>query len=506
MTTNEVFKKYTTDQTWNKIVDYKNVSEMWISCVNSYGDKDAVCDGQTYTYSQIDKEVRAMRAYLHSAGIKAGDNVGMFIPNGISFVITFLAITTLGGVAVLLPPHLDEQTLFGCTHKFSLKYLVYSSLLEQKTQFTAQRNPAVKLLQDGLRSEEDIPAVDVDGQSPCAVLFTGGTTGRSKGALLSHKAVMLGTKNGCYGIKEIFNQRYLLVLPLTHVFGLIRNMLTCFYTGSCLYICKNNKDMFKDIAIFKPTTMVLVPALVELALNLSKQFGRNMFGQDLKTIICGASAVSPYLIRECDKIGITLLAGYGLTESANLVSGNPESLKKPESVGYIYGGMEYKIVDDELWLKGDNMMIGYVGEPEENQSSYQDGYFKTGDLVRMDEEGFLYITGRKKEIIVLSSGENISPAEIEIKFSSIDGISDCLVYEEEQNGKSFLTLEVLPRSAFLKANGITDTEGYLKQKINEVNLALPSFMRINKIVIRTSDFIRSPSMKIVRNQNGANKK
>ena len=196
MTTNEVFKKYTTDQTWNKIVDYKNVSEMWISCVNSYGDKDAVCDGQTYTYSQIDKEVRAMRAYLHSAGIKAGDNVGMFIPNGISFVITFLAITTLGGVAVLLPPHLDEQTLF-----------VYSSLLEQKTQFTAQRNPAVKLLQDGLRSEEDIPAVDVDGQSPCAVLFTGGTTGRSKGALLSHKAVMLGTKNGCYGIKEIFNQR-----------------------------------------------------------------------------------------------------------------------------------------------------------------------------------------------------------------------------------------------------------------------------------------------------------
>jgi long-chain acyl-CoA synthetase len=260
--------------------------------------------------------------------------------------------------------------------------------------------------------------------------------------------------------------------------------------------------MFKEIAVFKPTIMVLVPALAEMALNLSKQFGRNMLGADMKTIICGAAAVSPYLVREYDKFGVALLPGYGLTESANLVSGNPEALQKPDSVGYIYDGMEYKIVDGELWLKGINMMDGYVGEPEENAIAYEDGWFKTGDLVRMDEEGFLYITGRKKEIIVLSSGENISPAELETKFGALDTVQDCLVYEEN----NVLTVEILPRMTVVKALGIEDVEGHLKKCINEINDTLPSFMRVNKVVIRTTDFVRSPSMKIVRNQNANDKK
>ena len=103
--------------------------------------------------------------------------------------------------------------------------------------------------------------------------------------------------------------------------------MTSLYTGSDLFICRNNKDMFRDIAVFKPTIIVLVPAVAEMALNLTKQFHKNMLG-DIKTVICGAAKVAPYLISEYDKIGIQLLAGYGLTESSNLVSGNPESLKK----------------------------------------------------------------------------------------------------------------------------------------------------------------------------------
>lgn len=251
----------------------------------------------------------------------------------------------------------------------------------------------------------------------------------------------------------------------------------------------------------RPTIMVIVPALAEMALNLSRQFGRNMLGPDLKTIICGAATVAPYLVHEYDKLGIALLPGYGLTESANLVSGNPEALKKSASVGFIYDGMEYKIVDGELWLKGVNMMEGYVGEPEENANAYEDGWFKTGDLVRIDEEGFLYIVGRKKEIIVLPSGENVSPAEIEAKFGEIDAVQDCLVYENKETGRSGLVLEVYPRKAVLAAMQIADTEKYLREEINKVNESLPSEQRINKIVIRETDFVRSPSMKIVREQN-----
>ncbi len=498
MITNEVFKKYTSEETWNKIVDYQSVSEMWASCVQNYADKTAIVDGKEYTYSEIDQKVSAMRVALLEKGVGAGDRVGVFMPNSVSFAIAFLAITTLGAVAALLPPHLDQTAVFGCSLKFGLKAIVYADAFIEKMSFIAQKNPAVILISENAQGQSKVGMVEVNGDAPCVIIFTGGTTGKNKGALLSNRAIMRGVKNGCFGIKEIFGLRYFLVLPLTHVFGLVRNLLTCLYTGSSIFICKNNKDMFKDIAVYKPSIMVLVPALAEMALNLSKQFKRNMLGEDMKTIICGASAVSPYLVKEYAQIGITLLPGYGLTESANLVSGNPEALKKPDSVGYIYEGMEYKIVNDELWLKGVNMMDGYVGEPEENQISYEDGYFKTGDLVRIDEEGFLYITGRKKEVIVLPSGENISPAEVEGKFNELDIVQDCLITLEND----VLALQVLPRMSVLGLLAKDSPQEYLKEQLNKVNDALPSFQRVSKIVIRTSDFVRSPSMKIVRNQNG----
>ena len=504
MSTN-IFENYTSKETFERIVDYANVTEMWEHSVKTYGDDVAIVDGESYTYAALDAQVSAFRTVLKEAGIAPGSLIGVLCPNSVGFVKAFLAAATYGVPSVLLPAHLDAMTVFGCAMNFGMKAIVYDEALADKVAILKEKNPAVALIPSSATAATATPAISVPTQTLCTILFTGGTTGKSKGAKLSHRAVMAGTRNGCYGIQNVFGERYLLVLPLTHVFGLIRNLLTSLYTGSALYICRNNKDMFRDIAVFKPTIMVIVPALAEMALNLSKQFGRNMLGEDLKTIICGAAAVPPYLIREYDKLGISLLPGYGLTESANLVSGNPEALKKPESVGYIYPGMDYKIVDGELWLKGENMMDGYVS-PDENAIAYEDGWFKTGDLVKIDEEGFLYITGRIKEIIVLSSGENVSPAELEVKFYAIDAIQDCLVFDMEENGRQILALEVLPRMASIKANGIEDVEGYLKAEIQKVNETLPSFEKINKIIIRDTDFVRTPAMKIARNLNGNVKK
>lgn len=496
-----VFDKYTSAQTLSKIVDYPTVADMWAHSVKTYPNNIAIVDRGEYTYLALDEEVAKFRTVLKNHGVKLGDRVGIYIPNGIDFVKAFLAITTLGAVAVLMPPHLDEVTVFGCSFKFSLSALVYDNTLSAKLGMLKEKNPAVVTVASDETAEDKTDAVCVDTNSPCAILFTGGTTGKSKGALLSHRAVMRGAKNGCYGVWDVFEQRIFLVLPLTHVFGLIRNMLTSLYTGSTLYICRNNKDMFREIAVFKPTVLVLVPALAEMALNLSKQFGKNLLGNDIKYIICGASTVAPYLVTEYHNIGVTLLPGYGLTESANLVSGNPEALKKPDSVGFIYPGMDYKIVDGELCLKGVNMMDGYIGEDESAIVYDEEGYFKTGDLVRIDEEGFLYITGRKKEIIVLSSGENVSPAEVEAKFYAIDGIQDCLVYELG----GVLALEILPRVAVLKEKGIQDVEAYIKEQVQTVNPTLPPFAQISKIIIRDKDFVRSPSMKILRGQQNNDK-
>ena len=224
-----------------------------------------------------------------------------------------------------------------------------------------------------------------------------------------------------------------------------------------------------------------------------------MLGDSLKYIIAGAAAVSPYLIKEYEtQLGVKLLQGYGLTESANLVSGNPESLRKPDSVGLPYPHQEFKIVDGELWLKGLNMMDGYVGEDETGVYS-EDGWFKTGDLVRIDDEGFLYITGRIKEIIVLPNGENISPAEVEVPFNKPDFIQDSQVFEDvDENGAHFLSLEVVPRAAILEKLGVDNPMEFVKKELEKINQSLDPYQRVQKIVVRTSDFERTPSMKIKR--------
>jgi long-chain acyl-CoA synthetase len=310
---------------------------------------------------------------------------------------------------------------------------------------------------------------------------------------------MKGTVNGCYGLKNVFGQRYLLVLPLSHVFGLIRNLMTSLYSGSVLCICRNPKDMFKDIAVYRPTCIVMVPALAELGLTLSKKFNKNMFGEDMKSIICGAAAIPAYLIEEYDKMGIELLGGYGLTESANLVSGNPISRQKPSSVGLMYPDQEYRIVEGELQLKGDNMMDCYVGSDEDNKNAYEDGWFRTGDLVRMDEEGFLYIVGRIKEIIVLGTGENISPAELEEKFNALTTVQCSQVFEAVgESGKHILALEVVPRLTELAKLQLEDPNAYLMTQLKQVNESLPTYQKVSRIVIRDTDFERTPAMKIKR--------
>lgn len=501
MTTDSIFRKYTDSETFSKIIDHSCITKMWEHSVKNYeGNISIVDNGRQFTYGQLDRQVAEMRRILSENGVKKGSLVGIYIPNSFEFVKAFLAVTTMGAAAVLLPCHLDAVTVLGCSLKFGLSAVIYDDSLKENLKLTKEKNPAISLIEASATCESTAPSVCCAPEELCTVLFTGGTTGKSKGARLSHRAVLAGVKNGCYGISEIFEQKYFLVLPLTHVFGLIRNLLTALYTGSSMFICRNNKDMFRDIAQFKPTVMVLVPALAEMALGLSKQFGRNMLGEELRWIICGAATVAPYLVTEYDKLGILLLPGYGLTESANLVSGNPEAIRKPDSVGLIYPDMDCKIVDGELWLKGVNMMDGYV-DGEENSIAYsEDGYFKTGDLARIDDEGFLYITGRIKEIIVLSTGENISPAEIENLFYGIDEIQDCLVYADRTGEGEVLAIEILPRASVLQNANVVDIEAYMKKVTAEINAKLPPFQRISKVVVRSTDFARSPSMKILRNK------
>ena len=490
------FLAYGTQEEFDLVMqDDASVVAMWSRCAKAYANNVAIVDGQDYTYAQIDSDVAHLRGALHQQGIKKGSRVGIILPNSYAFVKAFLATVTSGAVAVLLPPHLDEKAVYGLSMKFGLAAVIYDDSTADKTQLA--KNLPIKLIH-AETSAKAVPSVACVKTDPCAVLFTGGTTGKSKGVLLNHGAVLRGTINGCYGCKHILDQRYLLLIPLTHVFGLIRNLLTTLYTRSTLRICRNMKDMFREMAVFKPTVLIMVPALAEMSINLSKQMkaGAGLFGGQLRYIVCGASAVPPHLIKEYREIGITLLAGYGLTESANLVSGNPDTTYKPDSVGLPYPGQYLRVVDGELWIKGDHVMDCYLNEEEETRAAMEDGWFKTGDLVRIDEEGYIFIVGRIKEVIVLDSGEKVSPAELEFAFCAPDYINDAMVYDERTDaGRQILVLEVVLRPGF------TVSEEEVKAEMNKINATLPSHMRVSKIIVRTEDFPRSPSMKKLRKMN-----
>lgn len=493
----EQFRPYTRPDHFERIVEMDTVSEMWQKSVAAYSDTVAIVDdGREFTYAAIDEDIKGFRTLIKA---DAPVRVGIYVKNSYEFVRAYLATVTLGHTAVIFPPQLDPMTVFGCCMKFGVSKLIYGDDLRDNTAIVEQKRPDIALISASAVCDEQTELVETKKETPCVIMFTGGTTGKSKGALLSNGAVMQGTVNSCYGCYEVFGERYLLVLPLSHVFGLIRNLMASLYSGSTLFICRNNKDMFRDIAMFRPTILVFVPALCEMALTLSKQFGKNMLGDSLKYIIAGAAAVSPYLITEYKRaFNITLLAGYGLTESANLVSGNVESLKKPDSVGLPYPNQELKIVDGELLIKGANMMDGYIGEEEEGV--YDDeGFFKTGDLVRVDDDGFLYITGRTKEIIVLPSGENISPAELEAHFNAPDFITASQVFEDvTESGAHILALEVVPRMTELKSLDLEDPAAYITAELEKINMTLQPYERVSRIVIRDSDFERTPSMKIKR--------
>ena len=201
---NEKFAKYTDAATFSKIVDYANVTEMWNHSVSEYPNNVAIVDGAEYTYSALDAEVAKFRTVYRNNGVTPGSLIAIICPNSVGFVKAFLAASTYALPAVLLPAHLDAATVFGITYKFGLKAVVYDESLEEKVSVVKEKLPGVALIKSSDTAEEKTPAIPVPSETPCVFIFTGGTTGKSKAARLSHRAVLAGTKNGCYGIKDVF--------------------------------------------------------------------------------------------------------------------------------------------------------------------------------------------------------------------------------------------------------------------------------------------------------------
>lgn len=453
---------------------------------------------RTITYAQMSSDIARKRTVLNNLGLAKGDRVAIMDNTTPELVEAFLAVTSAGYTAIILPVQLPTPAIQGSLKKFGAKAILYGEAFKEKIgDVNAKTVPITE------QSDVESPAAKVDKDDPAAIFFTGGTTGAPKGAVLPHRAIMRGSFNGVYSPgHQLGCQTYACVLPLSHIFGLIRSTMSALYTGSKWVALPTIKDTIAKFPVIRPTCLVAVPGICEILLGLTKMYGVGFLGGRLKYIISGAATVPPKLIKEFDGLGISLFEGYGLTESANLTTGSIDVVEKPTSVGVVYPGQELKTVDGELWIRGDNVFLGYWGDPEKTAEALTpDGWLKTGDLVEFDDEGFMYIVGRIKNLIILPNGENVSPESIEEPFYKCDKLRDCLVKEDKDaDGKSVIAIEILPRLDEFKDTPWEEVEKYFRDLVAQVNSSLPSTHRVTKITVRKEDFKRTGSLKVSRNQ------
>ncbi len=471
------------------------VSEFLTWIENKWADLPAVSDTNiTYTYKELCERVARRRALLNGLGLQKGDKIAIHERTSIDAVESFLAATSAGYVAIMLPTQMPAETIIGCCMKFGVKLLIARDEFKENVA-----GAPCTVISSKDMADETAPVAVIDKDEPAAIFFTGGTTGTPKGAILPHRALMRGAFNGIYAPgPQLGYHRQICFLPLSHVFGLIASTMSVFYKGGLWFSAEDMKATIGKLPMIRPTCLVLVPGLCEVLLGLAKMYGPQFFGGQLKCIISGAACVAPSLMEEFDKLGVAIHAGYGMTEGANLTSANAFAINRSTSVGKIYPEQEVKVVDGELWFRGDNVFLGYYGDPKQTAEVLtEDGWLKTGDLVRFDEDGFMYIIGRIKNLIILSNGENVSPESLEEPFYLEPTVKDVLVKENE----GVISIDILPRMEAFEGKSQEEIYEFFRALVDKINATVPTTHRISRVNVRKEDFKRTGSLKVSRKDN-----
>lgn len=334
-----------------------------------------------------------------------------------------------------------------------------------------------------------------------AIFFTSGTTGRSKGVMLSHGNLMDNTT--CEPDNNYRGNKRMTVLPVHHVFCFTCDILCALWYGRTLCVNDSLMRIIKNLKLFRPTDTTFVPMIAASVLNKMQleaekgadkpAVGKATFGEDFSVIYTGGAYLSPEIIKGYKEFGIEIAQGYGMTECSPRICTGVKCCPKPESVGRIVPRCQVRIADGEILVKSPSVMQGYYNDPEETANTLTpDGWLKTGDLGYIDSDGYVYITGRKKNLIILSNGENVSPEEIENQFAFFRPIKEIVVYERD----NLITAEVFPDPEYVSENIVEE----IQHKIDQVNDGFPAAKRIVKLVIRDKEFPKTASKKIIRSE------
>ncbi len=395
---------------------------------------------------------------------------------------------------------------------------------------------------NGFHNFDDI---QIDPDELRILLFTSGTTGNAKGVCLSQRNICSNILS-TYGIVKVKrSDLFFSVLPLHHTYECTLGFLLPIYSGASIAHCEGLRYIAKNMAEFHPSVILCVPLLLEklhktIVRNMNKTLPekyrkenqdenpfnflpffikkivknkvKNTLGGRLRVFIVGAAAANPEILSDFRKLNLNTLQGYGLTECSPLVAGNTDFFQKDDAAGLPIPNVEYKIDSPnnegvgEIIVKGPNVMLGYYNNPEATANVMKDGWFHTGDLGKIDENGYLYITGRCKSVIVTKNGKNIYPEEVEYYLNDNPLISEALVQgiQEDNDDETYIKAQIYPNleaiSEYLKGSVPTKEEikKIISDVVSSVNSKLPNYKHIKGFIIRDKEFEKTTTQKVKR--------
>ncbi|QIB69552.1 AMP-binding protein [Aminipila butyrica] len=516
-------------------------------------------------------DVDALGTKLLDMGME-GENIAVIGENCYAWMVAYFAVVNGVGKVVPLDKELSKEeivnllTTAGCKavfytsayknvfrdveipHKFQMEVYTKKVQADQENTLDYLLEEGRKMLGKGDRRYVDLV---IDPLEVRMLLFTSGTTDVPKAVMLCHKNIVSNVQDISRIVKLKEDDRALSILPIHHTFESSVGIMVVLFQGGSIAFYEGLKYVVKNLAEAQATLLVGVPLIFEsmynkiwkqaeksdmtkalkMAIKLNKTLKKvgidarkkifksvyANFGGRLRLLVTGAAAISPNVVRGFQDLGIEMVMGYGLTEAAPLVSGTPDftdRYAKAGSVGQVVPSGQLQLINEnedgigEIIFKGPNVMLGYYNMPEKTAEVLKDGWFHTGDLGFVDENGFLYLTGRKKNVIVTKTGKNIYPEEIEEYLSKIPYIEECMVYGTDNDDTGETTVSVQIRPAY---ETIQDEFGYaedadkvyqlLKGKIADVNQTLPNYKRVRHIVVRGTEFVKTTTHKIKRQEN-----
>lgn len=515
-------------------------------------------------FNEYKRDVEALGTALISLGLK-DKNIAVIGENRYEWAVSYLGIVNGTGTVVPLDKELPEAELESLIKRGEVSAIIYSKKKKEQIENIKKRIDTVKyyipmdedetvensyknLIKKGneLLNNGDKSFVDakIDAKKPLIMLFTSGTTEQSKAVLLCHWNIAYDMMCACKSIVVNPEDRFFSVLPLHHTYECTAGFLIPLYRGASVAYCEGLRYVSQNLKEAKPTMILAVPALFEnmykkvweavekkgktkliktmikisdalyaCGINvkglLFKQIHEN-FGGNLRIGIVGAAAMDKEVIAGFRSLGIHMIQGYGLTECSPLAALNRDCYYNDGAAGREVPGIKLKIDQPnaegigEICVQGDNVMLGYYKNEEATKKALKDGWLHTGDLGYFDEDGFLFITGRMKNVLITKNGKNVYPEELESLINKVEIIKESMVYqqENEQKDDTFLAAIIVPDFDKVKEKFGEISDEDLKEKLWEevkgVNKQLVSYKYIKQIEVRKEELEKTTTLKIKR--------